>query len=76
MTSRGARVGAAARYVACFGLVAGGVLIVAGIIADSAIARANGVLLIVTVMLLVGVTYSAVFAREAQLARRQTSRRR
>jgi len=68
-------VGAAARYLACFGLVAGGVLFVAGIVADSAVARANGVLLIVSVMLLIGATYSAVFAREAQVARREMSRR-
>lgn len=76
VSSKGARVGAAARYMAGFAFIPSGVLVVAGIVTDSAVATASGFLLMVGVMLLVGVTYSAVFARDAQLARREMSRRR
>jgi hypothetical protein len=74
MTLRAARVGAAARYLVGFALITGVVLFIVGILAGSAIATVSGFLLVLGVVLLVGVAYSAVFARDAQLARRETSR--
>jgi hypothetical protein len=75
MTSKGARAGAAARYLTGFALIACSGIIVVGIVTDSPYTTANGVALMLGVMLVVGATYAAVFAREAQLARREKSRR-
>lgn len=75
MTSKGARAGAAARYLTGFALIACGVIIVVGIVTDSPYTTANGVALMLGVMLVVGATYAAVFTREAQLAKRDMSRR-
>ena len=75
MTSKGARAGAAARYLTVFALIACGVIIVVGIVTDSPYTTANGVALMLGVMLVVGATYAAVFTREAQLAKRDASRR-
>ncbi len=67
--------GIAARVATVVALFAGAFTTAAGVLMNSAVAATNGVLLLVGTVLLVGITYAAVFAREDQLARRASSRR-
>ena len=75
MTEARRRAGRLARLLALGALGAGLVMVATGILAGSTVVAINGALLVMGTMLLVGVTYAAVFAREEQPARRAGSTR-